>query len=249
MKITTWNVLHRVHAVNWKEAPVVAFPDERVRIAGITALVMEWLDAGADVICLQEVSGDQLTSIGVALAENLRPRAQIFDHVYPRLPAIRGGGPPVLDDATEHLVTIVAPPPSGRPAARVQSQTFDTDPGKGMLVTLSDGIRIVNTHVSFGPRSPAQLAAIQAATNEASGGAVVVGDFNAPADVVAAGLGASFTLSDLTGQAPTRIPTSEHAGRTIDHVAVRDGVIESATVLDRRALSDHAPVAATLRFG
>ena len=241
VRVTTWNVLHRVHAVNWKEPPVLAFPDEQVRSAGISQRIATWLEAGIDVVCLQEVSGDQLASLRRVVGKGV----QIFEHLYPRLPRVRGGGAPVLEDATEHLVTLVA----ARGARMVAAHTFQADPGKGMLVIeLEDSIRVLNTHVSFGTRRDAQLALLVERATEATRGAIVLGDFNAPVDAVRAALGPSFDLSDLRGQRATRVATSEHPGRVIDHVAVQRGAIESATVLDDEALSDHAPVTATVQL-
>jgi Endonuclease/Exonuclease/phosphatase family len=243
VRVVTWNVLHRVHAVNWKEAPVGLFPDERVRTAAIARRVASWLGSGASAVCLQEVSGDQLKALRDAVGAD----AAVLTHRYPRLPRIRGEGGPVLDDATEYLVTIVAgaagtlPEPLG--------VTFDSDPGKGLLaVELGNGVCLVDTHVSAGPRRDAQLARLLVATADAARGAVIVGDYNAPAEVVQAALGPSFVLSDVRGQRPTRIGTDEHEGRIIDHVAVRGGRIAEVTVLDPETLSDHAPVSATLHF-
>lgn len=238
-----------MHAVNWKEAPAASFPDERMRIAAITALVARWLEATeTDVVCLQEVSGDQLASLrsGVAGAG-----VQVFDHLYPRVPRVRGardGDPLVLDDPTEHLVTLVSPRAAATSSAirRVDSCTFDSDPGKGFLAVDIDGVRVLDTHVSFGPRMAAQLTALGAA---ASSRTIVLGDFNALATMVRVGLGDAFVITDLTGQPPTRIPTSENPGWTIDHVAVVGGTIEAATVLEHGGLSDHAPVCAHVRIG
>jgi endonuclease/exonuclease/phosphatase family metal-dependent hydrolase len=188
------------------------------------------------------VSGDQLAS----LRQELGARAALlFDHLYPRMPRVRGGGGPVLGDASEHLVTIVA----NAPAQRVASQTFDSDPGKGMLIVDLDDVRLIDTHVSFGERGVNQVAAIAEAASEASKrGAIVVGDFNAPADALRASFGDSFRLSNLTGQRATRSATESDRGHAIDHVAVCGGAIESATVLESRGLSDHAPVTALVRF-
>jgi endonuclease/exonuclease/phosphatase family metal-dependent hydrolase len=241
LRVMTWNVLHRVHAVNWGEAPVEAYPDERARIAGITAAIAEWLAAEAGVVCLQEASGDQLASLRAALGD-----FAIHDHVYPRLPRIRGEGRLELDDASEHLVTIVGAPGS----RRLEGRTFDSDPGKGLLVVdVGDEISIVNTHVSFGERRDAQLALLSQTARRANGGAIVIGDFNAPADVVRSALGEPLAFSDLAGQRWTRIATEKHPGQTIDHVAVVRGTIASASVLDGELLSDHNPVTASVRFG
>lgn len=241
LRVTTWNVLHRIHAMNWHEAPAAAFPDERERTAAIAKLVDDWFADGVDAVCLQEVSGDQLAALRGG------PRGvQVFHHVYPRLPRLRVGGAALLTDATEHLVTLVADSVTARPA---DSRTFDSDPGKGFLAVEVEGaLRLVNTHVSFGGRSGKQLAAVLAAASEGGGGAMVVGDFNAPGDALRAAFRSSFALSDLTGQAPTRDATPDHPGRTIDHVLARGGVIEIASVLDGQGLSDHAPVASSVRF-
>jgi endonuclease/exonuclease/phosphatase family metal-dependent hydrolase len=239
MRVVTWNVLHRVHGVNWKESPVLAFPDERQRIEAITGVVTGWLASGTTVACLQEVSGDQLASLRAALGDT----ARIFEHLYPRVPRLRDGGPSGLDDPTEHLVMVV----NATPARLVESRTFDSDPGKGMLVVDVNGARVIDTHVSFGERGIAQLALLAATAGTER--AVVLGDFNATAAAVGAALGEGFSLSDVAAQRPTRIETWEHPGRTIDHVAVSGATLSSAEVLDGKLLSDHNPVAASVLTG
>lgn len=237
LRITTWNVLHRVHAVNWGEAPVAAFPDERVRIDAIASRVAAWLAADVDVVCLQEVSGDQLARLRSAVPAT----SMIFDHRYPRLPRRRDGRPAGLDDASEHLVTLVKAPP----ATRREARTFETDPGKGLLAVGLDRVVVVNTHVTFGDRRTAQLESL-ARTVDGAPAAIVAGDFNAPADVVRAAFGPSAAISDVEGQGPTRIATAEHGGKTIDHVVVFGARLETATVLPSEGLSDHHPVTAQI---
>src|SRR5690606_36607425 len=156
-----------------------------------------------------------------------------------------------LEDPTEHLVTIAKAPD----AARLDARTFETDPGKGLLAIGVGPIAVVNTHVSARERRDAQLATLAAVVEGFARGCVVGGDFNAPAAIVAAGLGAaglaSISISDLEGQRPTRIATEARASRTIDHVVAVRGAIDSAEVLDGAGLSDHAPVnaIASLRTG
>ena len=238
--MTTWNVLHRVHAVNWKEVPALAFPDERRRIEGISARVARWLSADSDAICLQEVSGDQLASLRAIAGTSVL----VFTHTYPRVPRVRGPPPLDLDDPREHLVTLVR----GLSARHLESMTFDTDPGKGLLaVELGSGVILINTHVSFGARGGAQLAAISALAQGREGCAIIVGDFNALADEVCSGLGEPFAISDLVGQEPTRVAAEGHGGRTIDHVVVMGGTVAAASVGDGEGLSDHQPVTATVR--
>lgn len=241
LRVLTWNVLHRIHAVNWGEAPVAAFPDERDRIAGIADAIAQWLATDVDAVCLQEVSGDQLAAVRRALD----PGAHVFEHTYPRIPRLRRGGAPVLDDPTEHLVVIAK-----SPHARVrEASTFDSDPGKGLLaVDLDDDVTLVCTHVSFGDRRAAQLERVARVARGAPGSAIVVGDFNATADVVARALGGDVAISDLSGQPPTRVPDENHLdGQTIDHVVIFGGSVASSTVLDAARLSDHRPVLAECR--
>lgn len=44
VRVVTWNVLHRIHAENWSEGSVAAFPDEATRVDGITGVVTSWLE-------------------------------------------------------------------------------------------------------------------------------------------------------------------------------------------------------------
>lgn len=238
LRVTTWNVLHRIHAVNWDEATVRGFPDEGRRIERITETVRQWMTSGVNIVCLQEVSGDQLTS----LRGSLEPRATIFHHRYPRVPKLRRGGDVPLADPHEYLVAITTSPS----ACAVGGQTFDSDPGKGFLALRVGGALVIGTHVSFGPRSAAQLAAIRDVACASDQPVVVVGDFNAEVAYVAAKLGADFALAALAGDRPTRVGTASSASHDIDHVAVRRGTISSAEVLEGGGLSDHNPVAASV---
>jgi hypothetical protein len=235
LRVVTWNVLHRVHGVNWKEPQIAAFPEERVRSLGIADRVSAWLAAGVSAVCLQEVSGDQLAVLRERVGE-----VEIFEHRYPRLPRIRGGGGPVLVDASEHLVTLTRTSAS---AGAVTSHTFAEDPGKGMIVVEIAGALLVNTHVSFGGNGELQLGRLAEAARDVDH-AVIVGDFNAPAAALQRAFGTSFVLSELG--AATRVATLEHSGRTIDHVAVRGGKIVMARVEEGGGLSDHEPVFAEI---
>ncbi|HEY3445388.1 MAG TPA: endonuclease/exonuclease/phosphatase family protein [Myxococcales bacterium] len=241
LRLTTWNVLHRVHAVNWGEDAVEAFPDEAVRIARIGEAVRRWLASGTSVVCLQEVSGDQLACLRACVG----PGVAVLEHCYPRVPERRRPGPALLADSTEHLVALSAVPD----ARAIESQTFPSDPGKGFLAVAVGGARVIGTHVSFGSHRQQQLAALAAAARAGSGQAVLLGDFNAEADVVRAGLGEGFALADLADQPCTRVATRSSEAHTIDHVAVHRGQIVSARVLDGEGLSDHNPVHAVVAFG
>lgn len=238
LRVVTWNVLHRVHAINWKEAPVEAFPDEAERIAAVTARVVAMFEGGADVVCLQEVSGDQLASLRAAAP----PGVTIFEHRYPRVPKVRDGGLPGLEDLHEHLVTLAR---GGEPA-RVASGTSGKDPGKGFLAVSRGGIEVMNTHVSFGERGARQLRELGERARAARPGAVIVGDFNATREAVLEGLGREIMVAELPPDRPTRIPASGHHGKWIDHVCARGLSIESVSVGDAELTSDHNPVSAAL---
>lgn len=240
LSIITWNVLHRVHAVNWKEPCIEAFPEEKDRNSGIAERVTAWLANGdADAVCLQEVSGDQLSSLRAAAPKG----AHVFEHVYPRLPRLRRPDCATLSDTTEYLAVLTRID-AARPA---RAETFASDPGKGFLsIALDHHVLLVDTHVSYGPRAPAQLALLGEVAR-ATPHAIVVGDYNAPRDMLARAFGDDFALSDLAGQI-TRVPHGISIGKTIDHVVVRGGVITAASVLDGAGLSDHLPVRATVSF-
>ncbi|MFT3765969.1 MAG: endonuclease/exonuclease/phosphatase family protein [Minicystis sp.] len=239
--ITTWNVLHRVHAINWDEPAILQHPDERTRIARIADLVATWCVPGA-VIGLQEVSGDQLA----ALRARAPAGARIFAHAYPRVPRLRAqGAAAVLADPREHLVVIAC----DEAARVVEARTFGEDPGKGLLaVALGDGGAFICTHVSFGDRRTAQLQVIGAVASAISGMVVVAGDFNATLADVRGALGAGAAYADVAGQ-PLRTRRGEgSAGNDvdIDHVIVLRGEIEGAAVIEDGWLSDHRPVRATV---
>jgi endonuclease/exonuclease/phosphatase family metal-dependent hydrolase len=249
LRVLTWNVLHRVHAVNWKEAPVASFPDERTRIERIAAFIAGQLASGIEVVCLQEVSGDQQACLAALLAG----RAVFFTHRYPRIPEFRdntAAAQSPLADPSEFLVMIVAEE-IGRSAHLRSAATFANDSGKGYLaVDLAGGILAIDTHVTWGERGLDQLALL---SRTATGPVFLAGDFNAEAAAVAARLdrtspAPTFTLSDLSGQRHTRIATAEKQSHTIDHIVVQKGSIVAATVLDGEGLSDHNPVTATLHF-
>ncbi len=238
LRLVTWNVLHRIHAVNWAEPQAASFPDEPTRLVRIAWQVRGWVDDGMDVVCLQEVSGDQLAALRAALGG----RAEALSHRYPRVPALRAPGPPVLDDASEHLVSLVAP---GRARAQ-HSATFESDPGKGFHAVQLDEALVIGTHVSFGAPGLQQLAQLARLARAATGPAVVLGDVNAAVTDFAAALGDGFVCADLSGQPPTRLGAGRASSRTIDHVGVRRGRVADARVLDANGLSDHAPVLAVL---
>lgn len=239
LRLLTWNVLHRVHGVNWAEACLQGYPDERVRNERLAARVARWLEGDVDVVCLQEVSGDQLAALRRVA------RSSVFVHTAGRVPRFRIEGQAPLGDASENLVTLVA----RASATRTDGRVFDNDPGKGVLaVDVTPGCLVLNTHVTHGTPGLVQLSLLKAMASAAP--AVVLGDFNAPLDVVAPALGEGFVAADLSGQGPTRVANPGNpAGKVIDHLMVRRGQVSEARVLDDEGLSDHRPVCAVVQFG
>lgn len=237
MRVVTWNVLHRIHAVNWSEPTIEAWPDERVRIASIA----DWLAAvDADVTCLQEVSGDQL-----AVLRDVVP-GELHAFAYPRVPRLHASKRGVivpLRDPTEHLVVIVRDT-----ARRVHGEAFSTDPGKGALaVALPDETLVVATHVSYGAHHAAQCETLGELAARAPR-AIVCGDFNADRAACATALGGALdaAVADEHGL-PTR-PRSQPSAKSedIDHVFARGFTIVQARVCDGGGRSDHNPVAVEL---
>lgn len=242
MRVATWNVLHRIHAVNWGDGPLERFPREADRIDRITARVVEELDGGCDVMCLQEVSGDQLTSLRAALPDGV----QVLILRYPRIPKLRDPGVPgPLSDPSEHLVTMVA---GTAWASTVEGAVFPEDGGKGLLLAAWPGGAVVNTHVTYGEKRVAQLASLAAAARAQSGVVVLAGDFNADSATVGALLGGDFIIAAPVGSLlPTRPRTGDASkSQNIDHILVREGQSEVCAVVDVEALSDHNLVTARI---
>jgi len=235
MQVVTWNVLHRVHAENWRESVPDRFPVEADRIARITRRIAGLLDDEDVVVCLQEVGGDQLRS----LQEHL-PHHAVLSFRSPRVPTLRTGAPCPLDDPGEHLVTIAAR------ATPVTATAWPNDPGKGALVVDVDGLRVVNTHQSGGDRRGSQLPALAALAGPR---AVVAGDFNAGLAEVLAGLGEGFVAARLPDDAlPTR-PRPDRPGSkppAIDHILGRGVGVSTGVVVDVEGESDHHLVRAVV---
>jgi endonuclease/exonuclease/phosphatase family metal-dependent hydrolase len=241
--LATWNVLHRVHAQNWGEAAVRGFPDERARVEGVTQKVLGQLATGCSVVCLQEVSGDQLAS----LRGSLPPGAAVHAHCYPRVPRPRTPPPrrATLADVSEQLVTIV----HDSRARVLHAQTFPSDPGKGLLaVALDGGAVVINTHLTFGTNVAAQLTTLATVAAGARPGlAVLAGDFNTRLPQVLAALDTEVGFADLSGQTLRTRPHPAGPGKNIDHVLAFGGEVLAATVVSAEGLSDHNLVVATVR--
>lgn len=234
MIVSSWNVLHHVHACNWGDLPAQA-PDEPARIAAIAAVVLELLGA-ATAVCLQEVSGDQLRALdGLA----------VHPFALPRLPRPRYGQSR-LADPTEHLVVV-----SARPGRVVEQRAFASDPGKGFVaVQLADDLVVVSTHVTYGERGTGQLAQLADWVRAQRDRRIVIGgDFNAGRDTVRAALGDGFTFGALPESVRPSRPRASSAGKSqqIDHVIGHAAVAIESGVDDGRGLSDHNPVWS--RFG
>jgi endonuclease/exonuclease/phosphatase (EEP) superfamily protein YafD len=241
--IATWNVLHRVHAENWAEPAIEAYPDERARIAAIATCVERMLlvDRTIDAIGLQEVSGDQLTALRAQLAD----RATILAHRYRRTPRWKRASPTVLADPAEYLVIAAR-----EPCDLVRGETFAHDDGKGFLaaVLAASGAMLVDTHVTYGDPATAQLAVLATLARAHAGPCAIVGDFNASRARVLGDLGPDFTMVDLpAGSLPTR-PRADTASKSmvIDHVVVHRVRGDNARVISAQGLSDHNLVLAQL---
>lgn len=235
MRVATWNVLHRIHAMNWSEPAIAAHPDEAARIAALTARIVEL----GDVVCLQEVSGDQLASLRAAF-----PAEAVHVHVYPRVPRLYRAPPDAvspLADSSEQLVTIA------QGGKRVLGETFPSDKGKGLLIVEVGDIAVINTHVTWGDHAPAQCARLAAAAS-AYAAVVIVGDFNDDRARCSERLGPAFVPGIPGIEKPTRPRTDPKAkSEVIDHVFASGCTVTSTEVLAGGGLSDHNPVAATVR--
>ena len=232
--VASWNVLHRIHAENYDEDVVVRWPQERERIAAVTARLKQRPE---QVIALQEVSGDQLTSLRASLAG---PAVHAFR--YPRVPARHDGTCP-LRDPSEYLVLLTKDP-----GLRVAAWSSEDDPGKGALAVQTAGVVFVSTHVTWDGRRARQLRRLAGLADDRPGQPIVLlGDFNADRATVASGLGGDFTVTALSPDSrPTRPGKPGQGPQSIDHVAARGASITSVAVEDADGLSDHNFVRAAI---
>ncbi|MEQ1570720.1 MAG: endonuclease/exonuclease/phosphatase family protein [Myxococcota bacterium] len=234
--VVTWNVLHRIHADNWREPVIERHPDEAARIAGITRWITTRVGRVA-IHLLQEVSGDQLAALRAAVVAP----AQVSSAAYPRVPRPRHGPTPLVDP-TEHLVAITA-----GPARVVHAEVFPDDPGKGFLAVEHSGVVAVTAHLSWGEAHRSQWTRLVEHTGGYAGVVVIGGDFNADHATSVDHLGPAFRVAPAApGALPTRPrPAPSEKSQTIDHVAVR-GATAEVTVVDGEGRSDHNPVEARI---
>ncbi|WP_433759394.1 endonuclease/exonuclease/phosphatase family protein [Nocardia sp. CA-135398] len=230
--VASWNVLHRVHAENWRSDIATRWPDEAARIAAVTAWIAERPE---QVIALQEVSGDQLASLRSALSDK-----DIHALRYPRVPRPRDGTTP-LQDPTEHLVIVL-----DEPGREIAAESFENDPGNGALAVETAGIVVVATHVTGDPRRTRQLTRL-AELAPPDRATVLLGDFNIDRATVASTLGPDFTVADPPpDSAPTRPRTSGAKSQFIDHVIVHGTTVREVAVVLVDGLSDHNFIRATI---
>jgi endonuclease/exonuclease/phosphatase family metal-dependent hydrolase len=229
--VVSWNVLHRIHAVNWSEPAIRQWTDERSRIGSVADFIAA---TRADVICLQEVSGDQL-----AMLRDIE-EGELLVTRYPRVPAFRKPTTEVMRDPAEYLVTIVR----DTGARLVHAEAFPTDGGKGFQrALLANLTTVINAHVSYGEKRTAQLARIAVEARAAPGLAIVCGDFNADRATCAHDLGEGFVAAIPQGGLYTRPRQAPNEkSQDIDHVFVLGGKAVEASVLDAETRSDHNPV-------
>ncbi|MGY2009782.1 endonuclease/exonuclease/phosphatase family protein [Nocardia gipuzkoensis] len=225
--VATWNVLHRVHADNWYEDVATRWPDEGARIAAITARVAERTER---IIALQEVSGDQLASLRMAL-----PDRTFHAMRYQRLPTPRRM-PSALLDGGEYLVVLTA-----EPSRELAAESFAHDGGKGALVIDAGELTVIATHVTGDRRRTDQLSRLAELVSDAPApAAVLLGDFNTDRASVAAGLGDDFVVAEcVAGALPTRPRSSGAKSQYIDHVVVHGASVTGASVDDVGGVSDH----------
>lgn len=236
MIVVSWNVLHRIHAVKWSEPAVTQWPDERARIGSIADFIAA---TRADVVCLQEVSGDQL-----AMLRDVED-GELFASKHPRVPAFRSPTIEAMRDPAEYLVTIVR----DAGARLVGAESFPTDRGKAFQrIELANGTTVINTHVSYGDKRIAQLARLAASARDAPGLAIVCGDFNADRATCERELGDGFVAAvPLEGLHTRPRQAPDETSLDIDHIFARGGKMLDASVLDAETRSDHNPLRATLR--
>lgn len=235
--VCTWNVLHYVHAMNYREPPVGAIP-EPDRIAGVCDMVDELLDL-ADVVCLQEASGEVLRSL-IARGTATDDRA-VESYQLRRKPALRVSAPDRPGTHTEHLIVVVR---AGLGVAFRNSGTFSTDPGKGYLkVGLVDGPVVVCTHLPWNRAGGGSADAVRKEIREmrlAHGTfTIVCGDMNCEHLYVPGMVQARFDRTPPV--AFSRPGDSSNIDLLLTNRRAGDAIVRG----DGARFSDHNPVTAT----
>ncbi|MBF6353474.1 endonuclease/exonuclease/phosphatase family protein [Nocardia higoensis] len=231
--VATWNVLHRIHADNWGEEAPRQWPDEAARITAVT----EWIAGRTEqIIALQEVSGDLLNSLRIAL-----PDRTVLFFRYPRVPTPRRVAAELTEPA-EYLALIL-----DKPAKEIAADAFRDDPGKGILAVQVGELTVVATHLSGAGRNRGQLDRLARFARDHSGSPMVIlGDFNTSRETVATHL-TEFTIAEFPDSAPpTRPRPMPHRSRDIDHIVVRGLTVVDADVDNSGDRSDHNYVHATV---
>ncbi|WP_054811889.1 endonuclease/exonuclease/phosphatase family protein [Nocardia arizonensis] len=232
ISVATWNVLHRVHAENWYEEVADRWPSEPDRIAAVTARLTDHKERA---IALQEVSGDQLAALREAL-----PDRAVHAMRYPRVPRPKRIAT-ALRDRDEYLVVIADPG-----STLVTAAAFADDPGKGAMVVRTDDLIVIATHVTGDGRRTGQLAHLADLAVSADAPTVLLGDFNADRETVAAALGPDFTVAPLPADPPTRPRGSGTRSQFIDQVVTLGATATDVAVEDVEGLSDHNLVRADI---
>lgn len=238
MKVMTWNVLHRVHAENYREPAVTQWPDESARVKAVSALVLKAVTAdGCDLVLLQEVSGDVLNE----LRHRLPPELKICSHQVPRMPKLKVDTKASLYDSSEHVVVI-----GPGTLQTVRAQTAADDGGKGFIAArVNEGLVAISTHVSWGSKGLAQLGALHQVISALPGTVVLGGDFNADRDEVTRGLGDGYVVAEAPAGSRRTRQSPDGEGADIDHLLVRGARWSDAQVAEHHGLSDHSPLIAT----
>ena len=239
MNVMTWNVLHRVHAENYREPVVTRWPEESARVKAVTALVLKAVTADrCELVLLQEVSGDVLNELHHRLPHSVK----ICSHQVPRVPKLKVPATLSLYDASEHVV-IIGP----AQLEVLHAQTAADDAGKGLIAArVAEGLVAISTHVSWGSKGTAQLKVLQELMASLPGTVVVGGDFNAERGQVTHGLGDGYVVTELGAGSRRTRQSPDGEGSDIDHLLCRGGAWVDAHVTDAHELSDHSPLVATL---
>eukprot|EP01012_Entosiphon_sulcatum_P067131 TRINITY_DN96670_c0_g1_i1.p1 TRINITY_DN96670_c0_g1~~TRINITY_DN96670_c0_g1_i1.p1 ORF type:complete len:280 (+),score=43.91 TRINITY_DN96670_c0_g1_i1:35-874(+) len=249
-RITTWNVLHRVHAEKDPELchmTLDRYPKEVKRIADIVTLVEDQFVQGSRVVCLQEVSGELLS----ALRERLGKRVTIFDHQHQRIPEQPEDTTKqaILKDPTEYLVVLTDFPA----AEAVTAHPFTNN--KGVLgVRVQSNLCVYNVHAS--PKRAGekqirhelmQLLVLPFLAKNKQNQVVVAGDLGMELERV---FGAVGELAFCTGEDLSEyLQEGKHTcqDKDVDHIVGIGGTeIFDAVLYPNSNLSIHQPLQATV---
>eukprot|EP00996_Jenningsia_fusiforme_P002330 NODE_3161_length_1034_cov_46.881218_g2905_i0.p1 GENE.NODE_3161_length_1034_cov_46.881218_g2905_i0~~NODE_3161_length_1034_cov_46.881218_g2905_i0.p1 ORF type:complete len:277 (+),score=44.85 NODE_3161_length_1034_cov_46.881218_g2905_i0:57-887(+) len=243
--IASWDVTHRLRALSNPSGNLnllKRYESESLRVSGVSQFVSSLLEKDSRVICLQEVSGEQLDD----LRKSLGSRVSIFDF---NLSASEASS----RDRAEYLVTLTDLP-SAQPAAAF---SFPGHPRKGVLaVKVKSNLIVCNVLCNSNEANKKQIRetlmrslVVPFLASSKQNQAVAAGYFGCSLETVFLAVGEMTycTGEDLSSYYLEGKRSSHHSQENHDHIIGLGGAqISDSVMFPNENLSSHQPLQVTV---